>query len=589
MSCKNIGLLSGRAGLKDEERKELFKVKSQNQNENQNQTKRLWAAALFCLLIAGMGAGIRSGREFWQKARQEKENTDIIIAAVEEEPCKDQTQEQTEAEESGNFETSKDSQDSHGSVNGNEQADGKSRTLSAAIRGILRGSTAMARAALEQKQEAETGRDNAGSPRPQTGMQAEVQELGPPVMWLVSDLHYMSPSATDYGESFEAFQAKSDGKIIKYLPQILDTILDEAANEKPDVLVLTGDITMNGEKLNHQELTEKLADLESFGVQVLVIPGNHDINNTNASVYFGEKAERTQEVSVREFKELYSNFGWNQAVSRDEASFSYVYALRDDIWLMLLDTAQYEPRNLVEGMVRQETLLWMDENLQSAREKGAQVIVLGHHNLLSESTMFTEMCVLENGREVRELLESYQIPLYISGHLHLQRAKKHKREPSDEGYGIWELVNDAVSIPPCQYGIAKWQVNGDLHFYTRQADVSAWAQKNGAEDENLRNFSEYKEEHIRQIIEGQIKKETRQLRDKTSGEMAGIYADVYADYCAGLKIDQREVMSLWEYKQWELYSPASKEAGELKAMIRDSRKDSNYFILEKSPLRPPEE
>lgn len=58
-----------------------------------------------------------------------------------------------------------------------------------------------------------------------------------------------------------------------------------------------------------------------------------------------------------------------------------------------------------------------------AKEHGIQVIVLAHHNLLQESRLFTTQCEMENGPEVTALLEKYQVPLYISGHLHVQRIR----------------------------------------------------------------------------------------------------------------------------------------------------------------------
>lgn len=533
--------------------------------------------ALSCLLIGAAEAGRRIA-EFWQEKR---ESGNIVISVEESSRPGEEIREAGDSNKAKPSESHERKGPVEGEGTGEEEEKAYARRLSWGMAGILKGCLGTAERILDSRCQsltgAKAGTADADAPFFRESPEAEP---GPPVIWLVSDLHYMSPASTDYGEAFEAFQAKSDGKVMRYLPQILDAVLEEAKEAGPDALILTGDITMNGEKINHEELAGRLSLLQDAGIQVLVIPGNHDINNTDASVFFGAEAERTQEVTPEEFGRLYGKFGPDQALSRDGESFSYVYALRDDIWLMLLDTAQYEPRNLVDGRVRPGTLWWMDENLRAAGEQGIQVIVLGHHNLLSESTMFTDMCVLENGREVTMLLESYRVPLYISGHLHLQRAKKHKREPSDEEYGIQEIVSDAVSIPPCQYGIVRWQENGDIYFSTHQTDVAAWALKNGIRDENLLDFPAYRETFIRQIIGDQIKKKTGQVREKTSEEMAKIYADVYAGYCAGLKLDQRETIRSWEYRQWQQCWPDSKPAGELEAMIRDSCKDYNDLILE---------
>ena len=61
--------------------------------------------------------------------------------------------------------------------------------------------------------------------------------------------------------------------------------------------------------------------------------------------------------------------------------------------------------------------------------------------------------------------------------------------------------------------------------------------------------------------------------------MAKIYADAYADYCAGAKIDEREAMRSREYKQWESCWPQSKRAEELRAMLGDCSKDYNELTV----------
>ena len=65
--------------------------------------------------------------------------------------------------------------------------------------------------------------------------------------------------------------------------------------KQPDALILSGDLTQNGEKVNHEELAKKLRLLESQGVPVVVIPGNHDINHPSAASFEGtEKKEGRQ-------------------------------------------------------------------------------------------------------------------------------------------------------------------------------------------------------------------------------------------------------------------------------------------------------
>lgn len=404
-------------------------------------------------------------------------------------------------------------------------------------------------------------------------------ERHPPRIAVASDLHYQSAETTDYGAAFEKFVKEGDGKVNAYLPQLLDALIDQLIAQKPDACLLTGDITINGERINHLELAGKLKRLNDAGIQTLVIPGNHDINNYRGRLYFGDEEIETESVSLEEFTEIYKEFGWDQAISRDEGSFSYVYPLRRDVWLMLLDTAQYDPLNIVDGAVGQETLRWMEENLEKAREEGIQVIVSGHHNLLQESRMFTTMCVLENSSQVTELLEAYQIPLYISGHLHLQRIQQHRSEPGAEEYGICEIVSDAISIPPCQYGMISWDESGAITYETQQVDVSSWAERTGQTDENLLDFDTYQKRHVREVIRDQILEQTDGVPESAAESMADLYAGIYADYCAGVKVDHQAVKRSDGYRSWERYLPDSSAFRELRAMLKDSMQDNNFFVL----------
>ncbi len=119
----------------------------------------------------------------------------------------------------------------------------------------------------------------------------------------------------------------------------------------PDAVVLSGDLTLNGEKGAHEALAGEAEGTCRPGVRVLVIPGNHDINNPHAASYFGGEGRR-RDGQCRGFLDIYHEFGYDQAISRDETSLSYICRLDEKNWLMMLDSAQYDPVNLVGGRIR---------------------------------------------------------------------------------------------------------------------------------------------------------------------------------------------------------------------------------------------
>jgi len=388
--------------------------------------------------------------------------------------------------------------------------------------------------------------------------QAEEKEepYVPPTLMLTSDLHYMSSTTHDDGTAFQQMLANDDGKVSQYSDMIVDTLLEETVRMKPSALLLTGDITLNGERENHQKLAEKLRRVQEMGIPVLVIPGNHDIQNRNAAVYFGtERKEAEYLKSGEEFYEIYREFGFDQAISRDKDSLSYLYALDEKHWLLLLDTCQYEDYNHVNGKIRPGTLLWMEEHLSQAKEQGIQVTVAAHHNLLSESRLYTTECTLENHQQVIELLERYEIPLYISGHLHAQRIKKHQAEPGvpPDCYGITEIVLSSYSLPPCQYGVLAWDEKDNMTFDTRKAPVE--------------DFSEF----LKTTIRNQVQKKIQGVPDDLKEQMADLYAELYFDYCAGNRMSWDMVDTTKAYKLWERVAPDSRHVAEMGQMIADVR------------------
>lgn len=162
---------------------------------------------------------------------------------------------------------------------------------------------------------------------------------------LMTDIHYLADSLTDKGEEFQYMVEHGDGKLTNYVWEITDAAFEQVEALSPDVIILSGDLTLNGEKESHKELAKKLEQVEKDGIQVVVIPGNHDINNRNAASFDGRSRQMAEAVSANEFAEIYNDFGYDEALSRDPASLSYTYDLGPDMRLLMLDSCQYSPTN----------------------------------------------------------------------------------------------------------------------------------------------------------------------------------------------------------------------------------------------------
>lgn len=392
-----------------------------------------------------------------------------------------------------------------------------------------------------------------------------------------SDIHYMSPSLTDYGKAFTELADTGDGRVIQYMTQIWQAFSEEVIAARPDALVLSGDLTLNGEKVNHRELASNLAVIEGAGIPVLVIPGNHDINNPDAAQYYGDARSGAETVTAGEFLEIYGAYGYNEAVSHAPDSLSYLYILNETTWMLMLDTCIYDPVNEVDGEIKAGTMEWIEQCLKDAYAQGITVIPVGHHNLQELSRVYVEECVIRNHDELMRLLEKYLTPVFFSGHLHVQYVCKHMKGPGmpENYYGITEIVSNALVIPPCQYGALTLNEDGTMSYHTRNTDISAWAAKHGEKDINLLEFTAFSNRYIRSVIGRKTYNRIDYLPEDMKDIMVEFYVDLYSDYYAGKTIDYNERTKEYGYQVWERFRSDTVQYRQIEGMLKDSMVNNN--------------
>lgn len=198
---------------------------------------------------------------------------------------------------------------------------------------------------------------------------------------IATDIHYLARELTDMGDVFVDMIQHGDGKVTNYIWQIMEAFVQEVIREKPELLILSGDLSLNGELLSHQEFAGYLQEIESHGIPVAVIPGNHDINNVGASRYKEGRRIPAEITTPEQFRQIYGEFGYNEALSSDPESLSYVYPVNEDIWALMLDSCQYKEENLIGGMIDLETYGWIEEQLDAANEADVMLLPVSHHNL----------------------------------------------------------------------------------------------------------------------------------------------------------------------------------------------------------------
>ena len=145
---------------------------------------------------------------------------------------------------------------------------------------------------------------------------------------VASDLHFLSKTMCEEGSSILKENYYGDGRVICYNEEIIDAFVYQMIIEKPDVVLLTGDLTFDGSYQNHIELTKKLNKLVDNNIRVLSIPGNHDLNNSLSKRYLKDRVQTSQHLTAKDYEEIYYKFGRGNAVSKDKDSYSYYYKLQ---------------------------------------------------------------------------------------------------------------------------------------------------------------------------------------------------------------------------------------------------------------------
>ena len=303
---------------------------------------------------------------------------------------------------------------------------------------------------------------------------------------VASDLHYIAPELTDGGSHYQRVLKNGDSKFMPYIEEITEAFLDEVLALHPDAVLLTGDLTFNGAEISHAALCEKLRRVEKAGIPVLVLTGNHDVYNINAARYYGDSFGLVPFATTESFAELYADFGLAEALSVDADSLSYLAALNAATRILMLDF------NTLHDFcgISEETLRWVEQQLAEARSSGCLVLAAGHQNLF-QHTVFREGYVIGGADRLAALLRKYDVPLFLSGHLHVQ----HRLEAD----ALTEITSSALCSYPCQYGLLRAE-GGLLHYETRRLDMAAWAANNARTEPVFQDFSEaaglYMDQHF---------------------------------------------------------------------------------------------
>ncbi len=352
---------------------------------------------------------------------------------------------------------------------------------------------------------------------------------------VATDLHYLAPELTDNGPFFRRLIEQGDGKVMAYSEELIEAFVQQVIDRKPDALILSGDLTFSGERASHKALAEKLQRVEQTGIDVLVIPGNHDLNSGSAVRFAGEGYERVDSVTSQDFAHIYRLFGFDDALSRDEPSLSYVFEVNDRLRVLMVDVNTAGASNRVTA----KTAAWIGAQLADAKEAGCRIIAVSHQNLLEHSSLLSAGFTIGNAEALRALYADSPVLCNLSGHIHMQHTAQ-----SDEG--LWDIATSSLAVSPNQYAVLTLSKDG-LSYQTEAVDVSTWARAQALDDPNLLNFADYAETFFKDTARRQALAAISQ--DGNPERLADFFAEINAAYFAG-RMDRfapdEQLLSRWQ-------------------------------------------
>ncbi len=306
----------------------------------------------------------------------------------------------------------------------------------------------------------------------------DIKHQSPVKIAIISDLHVMAPELlVNEGSTFEAYLAK-DRKMLRESAEILDTLVDEILQLKPNLVLVTGDLTKDGERVSHQLVAAQLQRLVDAGVQVLVVPGNHDINNPDARTYDGDSATAVDTMTRAEFADIYHNMGYDNRSRRDSDTLSYCREVTGGLTILGIDACMDRLNTFVSrgdardhcktsGRLEPSTQQWLVEQAAQATAAGQHVIAMMHHHLVPhfhmEDTLASPYMVDDAGQLCQRLVKA-GVHAIFTGHLHISDVS----QVSYHHGAMVEIATAAAVGYPCQWRVATCNAkSGKMLLHTR--------------------------------------------------------------------------------------------------------------------------
>lgn len=281
-----------------------------------------------------------------------------------------------------------------------------------------------------------------------------LQTMADKTIYVLADIHVMAPSLLDSSDN-EAWQADlaNHRKMQELSVPVFDQLVEEIIAKKPDLLLIIGDMTKDGEHESHEYVINKLTKIKEAGIGVYVIPGNHDRGwMEEARRYSNNTYIKIDSYWDNDFPEAYHDFGYGENSELHDGSLSYATQLFPGLTLIGIDTGNM-------AQVDESTIDWVGRKASEARARGDQTIVMAHHSLIPHfygQESFMMYSVINTNEQLRDRLMEAGVKAVFTGHYHIS---DNTRYVNSEGQEIYDIATGSPIAYPCDYRVLTFDDN----------------------------------------------------------------------------------------------------------------------------------
>ena len=162
---------------------------------------------------------------------------------------------------------------------------------------------------------------------------------------------------------------------------VFDQVIEELNSLKPDVVIITGDLTNEGLKEQYEKCKTLISKINVD--RIIAISGNHDYRNTG----------------YLHFKKYFP--------------FQTINELSDDVVLITIGTARPDRD---EGEVGHRQTLWLERTMKKYKKR-IKILAMHHHLIGIPDTGSDRLTIIDAGDVLRATLAS-DVDLVLCGHKH---------------------------------------------------------------------------------------------------------------------------------------------------------------------------